>query len=295
MSEELEKPKGIIYKITSPSGKIYIGQTTKSLEYRWKQHVKDAMNENRKRCRVFHNAIQKYGEENMIQEVVCECNTDELDKNENRFIAELNTLTPNGYNLKTNKLGQKKGEVTEKFKENVSQAVLNYYENNPKAEASREKMRVAKQKFHQTTEVKHKNEVKQKITDGLKAYYTNNKHTHVCYEISDDLPKHFHSICISNENERHTFVNLTEAGKFLNCNRATVRRHIGKEYNMYKISNLSTSNSTQPNIIIIEKNDITKEFRHYKEVAKFFNCSDRTMRRYIQYEKIVDGYKIKRI
>ena len=106
MSEEVEKPKGIIYKITSPSGKIYIGQTTKSLEYRWKQHVKDAMNENRKRCRVFHNAIRKYGQENMIREVVCECNKDELDKNENHFIDELNTLTPNGYNLITNKIGE---------------------------------------------------------------------------------------------------------------------------------------------------------------------------------------------
>ena len=86
MSKESNDAKGIIYKITSPSGKIYIGQTKKNLEYRWKQHVKDAMNENRKRCRIFHSAIQKYGKENMIREVVCECNIDELDKNENYFL-----------------------------------------------------------------------------------------------------------------------------------------------------------------------------------------------------------------
>ena len=52
---------------------------------------------------------------------------------------------------------------------------------------------------------------------------------------------------------------------------------------------------TEKNSVLIEKNNIKKEFKHYKEAAVFFNCSDRTMRRYIQFEKTIDGYKIKNI
>lgn len=29
---------GLIYKLTTPSGKIYIGQTTRTLEQRYKEH-----------------------------------------------------------------------------------------------------------------------------------------------------------------------------------------------------------------------------------------------------------------
>ena len=238
MSEVVDNETGLIYKITSPSGKIYIGQTTKGFDYRWKQHIKDAMNKDRKRCRIFHNAIRKYGSENMITEVIYECDENLLDEKENHFIYEYNSLSPNGYNLKTNKIGEKKGEVTEKFKENVSKAVLNYYETNPNAEESREKIRVAKKSYHQNNDVniKHTEKTKQKISNGLNEYYENNKHPQLYHDTIDNLPKHYHSICIYNEKEKHTFINLTEAGNFLSCNRTTVRRYIGKEYKGYKIT-----------------------------------------------------------
>lgn len=49
----------IIYRITSPSGKSYVGLTKSSLRERWRQHVNRAENESRNHP--FYNAIRKYG------------------------------------------------------------------------------------------------------------------------------------------------------------------------------------------------------------------------------------------
>ena len=45
-------------------------------------------------------AIQKYGVNNFIFEVIEECSVDMLDEREKYWILKLNTLTPNGYNIK---------------------------------------------------------------------------------------------------------------------------------------------------------------------------------------------------
>lgn len=83
-----------IYKYTSPSGKSYIGQT-KNLTRRIYEHQKIDSN-----CTYFNKAIQKYGFENFILEILAEGVTDEeANILEPNFILEYNTLAPNGYNL----------------------------------------------------------------------------------------------------------------------------------------------------------------------------------------------------
>ena len=56
--------KFTIYKITSPSGKNYIGQTKQAFNERWKGHCKKSSN-----CLLLKRAIQKYGRENMKTEI----------------------------------------------------------------------------------------------------------------------------------------------------------------------------------------------------------------------------------
>jgi group I intron endonuclease len=91
---------GIIYKITSPSGKSYIGQTTRTFEQRMNGHKTSASNPNTKRgCTYLIKAINYHGWDNMTREIVLECKDDELDYHEMRLIKEYNTLSPNGYNL----------------------------------------------------------------------------------------------------------------------------------------------------------------------------------------------------
>ena len=87
----------IIYKITNIiNGKIYIGQTTKSISHRWKRH------QYKSNCTKLSNAIQKYGPENFKIEEIERCNSiEELNKRETFWIKELNTLEE-GYNLVTN-------------------------------------------------------------------------------------------------------------------------------------------------------------------------------------------------
>lgn len=55
-----------IYKITNIiNSKIYIGQTSKSIEERWKGH------KFHKGCTALHNAIKKYGENNFKIDILC--------------------------------------------------------------------------------------------------------------------------------------------------------------------------------------------------------------------------------
>ena len=88
---------GFIYKVTSPSSKIYIGQTRRDPRRRWMQHCWSSSTG----CTALKNAITKYGAENMKFEVIEECADAMLNDREEHWIQELNTLAPNGYNLRS--------------------------------------------------------------------------------------------------------------------------------------------------------------------------------------------------
>ena len=89
---------GFIYKITSPSNKLYVGQTRRIPEKRWKQHCQESRPG---KTHALSNAIRKYGAENMKFEVIEECPDDMLNEREHYWIEKLNSLRPNGYNLTT--------------------------------------------------------------------------------------------------------------------------------------------------------------------------------------------------
>lgn len=89
-----------IYKIINKiNGKIYVGQSVDIVE-RWKQHGYKAFNEKEKGYKsAIHAAFRKYGIENFELMILEECSVNELDEKERYWIQELNTLTPNGYNI----------------------------------------------------------------------------------------------------------------------------------------------------------------------------------------------------
>ena len=92
---------GFIYCYKSPEGKEYIGQTRRTIEIRDKEHQKDARNSNdKKKCRIFDDALVKFGRDNFTLTVLHECPIKELNKWEKHYIKERNSMHPNGYNLR---------------------------------------------------------------------------------------------------------------------------------------------------------------------------------------------------
>lgn len=82
-----------IYKIISPSGKVYIGQS-KNIEKRLSQYK-------RLQCKyqkALHGSFIKYGVENHIFEVVVKCLPEELNINELKYIQEFDSYR-NGLNM----------------------------------------------------------------------------------------------------------------------------------------------------------------------------------------------------
>lgn len=86
-----------IYCITNKiNNKKYIGQTTQTLSKRWSQH--------KYKARAGSNYplyldINTYGKDMFEISMVIEVNKDDLDYFESQYIAEWNTLHPNGYNI----------------------------------------------------------------------------------------------------------------------------------------------------------------------------------------------------
>lgn len=89
-----------IYRIINKkNGKIYVGQTIRSIEERWGGHCSSALKDSNN---LFHNAINKHGKDSFeIEELAKASTQDELDKLEDFYIKSNNTLHPHGYNLKT--------------------------------------------------------------------------------------------------------------------------------------------------------------------------------------------------
>ena len=52
---------GCIYKLVSPSGKVYIGQTSRTFEKRFKEHCSGTSGGT-----IIEKALKKYGPENFI-------------------------------------------------------------------------------------------------------------------------------------------------------------------------------------------------------------------------------------
>ena len=96
--------EGYIYKIYNDiNDKVYIGQTTTTIEHRWGQHKSQSKKDND----VLYRAIRKYGVDSFFIEqidVIKCCNKKELkttlNKKEIYYIEKFNSLiTNNGYNM----------------------------------------------------------------------------------------------------------------------------------------------------------------------------------------------------
>lgn len=106
-----------IYKITSPTGKIYIGQSV-NIALRWNQYkllYKTIMGPK------LYNSFQKHGIDKHQFEIIEECNVEQLDEREIYWGQHYNVLTEAGLNLK---LGESNGHYSDETKQKMSEAMI---------------------------------------------------------------------------------------------------------------------------------------------------------------------------
>ena len=97
---------GYIYKIcNTENNKIYIGQTRRNIDIRWKQHLQSVKSDRDKNT-VLYRAMNKYGSDKFNIQLIEEYSFDSkdeliktLNKEEIRYIYEYNSVKPNGYNI----------------------------------------------------------------------------------------------------------------------------------------------------------------------------------------------------
>lgn len=132
----------IVYRITNIiNGKSYIGQTIHSKEKRFSQHCSRSEG-----CVYLNNAIVKYGRKNFKIAVLSRCGSiEEMNHREKYYIKLFDTLSPNGYNLRS---GGRKNSLPSK--------------------STLEKMTFANKKKMENSETRRK------ISVSLKEYYVNN-------------------------------------------------------------------------------------------------------------------------
>lgn len=85
-----------IYKITSPSGKVYVGQSI-DIDKRFRGY-KDPKQQSFKNQTRLKRSMLKYGWVNHTFEVICECAAEDLDLYERKYQEENDAVGPNGLN-----------------------------------------------------------------------------------------------------------------------------------------------------------------------------------------------------
>lgn len=104
-----------VYKHTSPSGKVYIGITSKEPKQRWQNGNGYWSNKH------FFSAIKKYGWDNIKHEVLITGLTEEEAKaKEKELIAYYDCMSPKGYNQTEGGDGCKGWKMTREQRERIS-------------------------------------------------------------------------------------------------------------------------------------------------------------------------------
>jgi len=97
-----------IYKITSPTKKVYIGQSV-DIEKRFKTYEKL----NCKTQIILYNSFLKYGFESHKFEILCECDLKELNNKERYYQDIFSAMGINGMNCKLTKSSDRSGKMSE--------------------------------------------------------------------------------------------------------------------------------------------------------------------------------------
>lgn len=106
-----------IYKITSPSKRVYIGQST-DIEKRFKAYEK-INNRTKQQVRLYRSFV-KYGVDKHKFEILEECLESELNEKERYYQDLYSAIGKNGLNCKLTKTNDRSGRYSEESRKNMS-------------------------------------------------------------------------------------------------------------------------------------------------------------------------------
>jgi len=144
-----------LYRLTSPSGKMYIG-IAKNVRTRWQDHASAARRGSE--C-TLHKAIRKYGFDNFKKEILLTSTFSYVKEMEVKAIAAFNCFKPHGYNL------TKGGDGTLGFKHSEESKRLRSEKLKGRAFAEERKLKISSALKGRTLP----DDQKQKISATLKA------------------------------------------------------------------------------------------------------------------------------
>jgi len=105
-----------IYKITSPSGRVYIGQSV-NIENRWMHYrtPNNSLGQTR-----LNASFSKHGVTSHVFEVICECSIGELNALERSYQEQYDVLGPKGLNSRLVDEDGRSGYLTDDIKKKIS-------------------------------------------------------------------------------------------------------------------------------------------------------------------------------
>lgn len=107
----------VIYKITSPKKRVYIGQTID-----WKTRLQKYKRMECKNQRKLYNSLNKYGIESHKFEIIHESSEDQLNELERYYQDLYSTTTRHGLNIRLTKSKDRSGKFSEESKKKMSEA-----------------------------------------------------------------------------------------------------------------------------------------------------------------------------
>ena len=280
-----------IYKIENLiNSKVYIGQST-DIKERWANH-KRVIFENNKRSEIkkrypLYLAFEKYGIENFSFEILEECSLEELDTKEQFYIKKYNSYidfpNSNGYNLT---LG---GDGTRKVTEEQILNILKLWDEGKTTGEIMDILQVEKHaiikylKLFSSTYSVEESDFRGRINAGI-----SHRKKVDCYDLWGNYLKTYSSITEASE-----ILDLNKQ-KIINCCKGKsprVKKYrftYEKENKVIEFNNIFKDEWT----IKISNNKEHHIFATLIEAANFINASVYTIKRYMNTEKLIKGWKI---
>ena len=200
-----------IYLITNRiTNKVYVGQTSKTIEKRFSQHCRATDNQ------ILHNSMRKYGVDAFDIKLIELCDKDVADEREVYWIEHYGSLMPNGYNMTVGVNGTVGYKFSEEDRKNIGNALKNWWSQFSKEERREMRRQFIEMSKRPKTE-EHKRKISEvrinnKIASGENNPFYGKKHSDETKRIISEL-RNRPVICIHSDGNTEEFISIRVAGE----------------------------------------------------------------------------------